>query len=341
MRLQLHQRSALTRACRSLGMAALIAVTTASTTHAGHGDPGSLLLCPQFDQRPGRMSILSVTNTSSTESVNVEFVYIGRQGPASDCFEFNRIDSMTPGDTFSAVVSAHNPTHDEGFVYIVAQSATGFQQPISFNHLLGTMTIIDGINQNSYEMEALSYLGLTGAGMDTDLDADGRRDLDGVEYSQVADTILIPRFMGQSTTLSSEIILVNLTLTRHATATVDFLVYNDNEEIFSVEYSFNCWDRAPLMDVSGLFSNDFLSLFTNHAPGEIVGATDQEAGWMRVWGSHAATKLTTVTDPAILAVLVESTVNTGTTASLPFELGLRSSGSLIQNGLTDLTNKSN
>ena len=42
-------------------------------------NPGSLLLYPEFDNRAGDVTVLTVTNTTASE-VDVEFVYIGVEG---------------------------------------------------------------------------------------------------------------------------------------------------------------------------------------------------------------------------------------------------------------------
>jgi len=46
----------------------------------GRRQPGSFLLYPEFDNRAGEVSIITVTNTSATESVKAHFVYVGRFG---------------------------------------------------------------------------------------------------------------------------------------------------------------------------------------------------------------------------------------------------------------------
>ena len=50
---------------------------------------------------------------------------------------------------------------------------------------------------------------------------------------------------------------------------VDFLVYNDNEEVFSTQVDFVCWEDFDLLDISGLFGETFLET-TNHNPNEIA-----------------------------------------------------------------------
>ena len=74
---------------------------------------GSLLLFPEFDNRPGSVQFLTVTNTSLTAGIVVEIVYID----GDDCSETNRLIPLTPGDTFTRLTSAHNPEMERGYAY--------------------------------------------------------------------------------------------------------------------------------------------------------------------------------------------------------------------------------
>ena len=116
------------------------------------------------------------------------------------------------------------------------------------------------------------------------------------------------------------------------TTTVDFLVYNDNEEEFSLEHSFTCWQRIPLLAISGVFAQSFLHNATNDAPNEILGAQGNEAGWMRLDGDVATSSAATIYDPAIYAVLIERVASFGV-ADLPFELCSQPNGDLLATGL--------
>ena len=79
------------------------------------GLPGSLLLYPEFDNRDGSITFLTVTNTQCAESsgvVDVEFVYIARKGINGidlPCLETNRTMRLTPCDTVTIATKFHNP----------------------------------------------------------------------------------------------------------------------------------------------------------------------------------------------------------------------------------------
>lgn len=310
--------------------------------------PGSLLLYPEFDSRTGNVTVLTLTNTDCdftgnplTDNVAVEFVYIDRFG----CSEFNTTTVMTPCDTITLLVEAHNPNQEQGYVYAFAKSTTT-GEPIVYNSLIGQTLTINGFNSFEYATNAVAFKGI-GDGVITDLDDDGIRDLDGVEYDEAPDEILIPRFLGQNYSPNmgmkgagipgprmthSQLVLVNLSGGAAFTTTLDFLIYNDNEEVFSAEYTFDCWDKPYLLDISGLFANDFLANSTNQNPAEILGAPALEAGWFKIDGAVAQSTQVVISDPAFYAVLLERIGSYGA-ADLPFELCSQNNGDLLPRSL--------
>jgi hypothetical protein len=308
----------------------LTALGLATAALADGRNPGSLLLYPEFDNRTLNVTLLTVTNTNSdftptpsggfNGSVRVEFVYIGKYAPGGGtltCLEFNREHLLTPNDTLTLLTSAHNPGQEQGFVYVFAKDPTT-GQAIVFNHLIGNVITLNGLFSLDYSMNPVSFLGIgSGAGTPTDADGDGRRDLDGTEYENVTDEIYIPRFLGQGGSFASELILVGLAGGRAFDTIVNFLIYNDNEEAFSAQYLFRCWDRVSLGTINGAFRQDFL-VNTNQNQQEILGAPTRESGWFRVFGATAFSTAEQIIDPAIYAVLVEI-IGTHGAADLPFE----------------------
>jgi len=200
------------------------------------------------------------------------------------------------------------------------------------NALVGNALVINGINALSYSYNPYAFLGVGDEGTATDHDGDGRRDLNNIEYSCAPDEILVPRFFGQDTQFVSQLVLVNLTGGSQFTAIANFLGYNDNEEVFSAQESFVCWEKRRLTQISGSFDQSFLAQ-TNNAPNEILGATTRESGWFRIHGSIAYSSAATIDDPAILALLVESTGPGNVAADLPFEAGSNMNGDLILEGI--------
>ncbi|MBI5363307.1 MAG: hypothetical protein HZA53_09015 [Planctomycetes bacterium] len=294
--------------------------------------PGSLLVYPEFDNRFGDTTLLTVTNVDGEGSdVNVEFVYIGKRdanGNPLDCLEVNRTRRLTPNDTLSLITRNDNPNQSQGYVYAFAKSRTT-GQAIVHNALIGQALVIDGIESLDYSYNAYSFLALGNEGEATDRDGDGIRDLNDVEYQCAGDETLIPRFLGQGKGVHSSLVLINLTGGARFEATLDFLAFNDNEEAFSGQIVFQCWDKLELGEISQVFTAGFLET-TGHAPQENVQGV--ETGWLRIDGNVAQSSATSFDDPAFLALLVER-VGNYTVADLPFETGSQTNGDLLPRGV--------
>ncbi|MCA8980275.1 MAG: hypothetical protein H6831_12960 [Planctomycetes bacterium] len=245
------------------------------------------------------------------------------------CTEFDRYQTLTPNDTLTLITAYHNPDQAQGFVVVYAVDEAG--EAISFNHLIGSQMVINGIDRFEYSVNPVDFRSPVEDGGATDLDSDDVRDLDGSEYETCPDELLVPRFIGQTSyaqmptaaaggPYSSSLILIDLNSGANFNTTVDFLTYNDNEEVFSGEYTFNCWENPRLLDISGIFAQGFLKDFTGHNPNESVGG--RETGWFRFQGALANSVNTTIADPAIYGVFVER-VGGYAVADLPFEIGSR------------------
>lgn len=323
-------------ALKQLGFAALTFLGFASTAMAGGRNPGSLLIYPEFDNRTTNVTLLTVTNTNETTPVTVEFIYRGKYDnaePANDinCLETNFTRTLTQNDTYTVITNFQNPDMEQGFVYVFAKDFTNSK--ISFNYLIGHVLTLDGMFGFEYSINPIVFKALGGVGADTDLDGDGLLDLDGCEYEKAPAEILIPRFLGQNYGgIFSELILLGLTGGRAFDTTLDFLIYNDNEVVFSREYTFRCWDRVPLNAISGVFDNYYLQTFTNDDPDEIQGADHLESGWIWIRGAIAQSVNTSVNSPAIYAVLIERINNKGA-SDLPFERGENGKGSLFSSSI--------
>ncbi len=330
--------------------------------------PGSLLLYPRYDSRPGRLTVITVTNTNCSfmpgagglpvGTVDVEFVYIGRYGPDDldlQCLETNLTRRLSPCDTFTAIAATHNPNAQRGFMYAFAKSPiTG--QAIVFNHLIGQaifLTMSAGGDSGDLfggardALNARSFLGIGSAsgvpqvdGTPTDLANIGVRDLDGREYSPAPDKILIPRFLGQDPTgpgnlFRSTLTLLNLSGGAQFNTIVYFEIFNDYEQMTSGQFSFRCWDEKRLveLDTAGpSFLQSTLAASLND-PLEIIGATmgpnARESGWFTIDGQTANSGVHQVNDPVIYAVLCER-VGNYEVCDLPWELCVDPRGDLYE-----------
>jgi len=336
------------------GLTALAGLGLGSEAMADGRNPGSLLLFPEFDNTVGVATVVTVTNTNSDTrldastldkagTVDVHFVYIGRKGspmgdnssaPLSDldCEEFDRNERLTPNDTISVITYNHNPQQDRGYLYVYAQDRNG--NAIPFNFLIGNLLAVNGFLAFEYSVNPVSYAGI-GDGTITDLDGDGIRDLDGIEYEQTAAEILIPRFLGQGDkNINSELILIALSGGSAFTTTVDFLVYNDDEDQFSANRTFRCWERTKLTNVSTLFENSWLRDFSGQNPNKGLGPNNAlEYGWFKMNGRVASSFSKTVFDPAIYATFIEI-IGWTAAADLPFESAELQDGHLLPRAVT-------
>ena len=298
----------------------------------GQRNPASLLVFPEFDNRFGDATLLTVTNVDGEGSdVNVEFVYIGRRdqyGNELDCLEINRTRRLTPNDTITLLTRFDNPNQAQGYVYVFAKSRTT-GQAIVHNALIGQALVIDGLDVVNYAFNPYAIRGVGEEGEATDRDGDGYRDLNGLEYQCTSDVTLIPRFLGQSEGIHSDLVLINLTGGVRFDALLDFLAFNDNEEAFSGQIEFRCWDKRELREISDVFSQDFLAS-TGNSPHEDVQGV--EYGWLRIDGNLANSSAASIPDPAFLALLIERVGSYGV-ADLPFETGTQTNGDLLPRGV--------
>ena len=318
------------------GLALAALTLLASSASADRNDPGSLLIYPAVSTSAGGpgltasgdLTLFSITNTSSTESVRVHVIYVD----GDDCSKTNLFETLTPNDTFTAITNSWIPASGAGYIYAYALSMSG--QPVDFDHLVGSGALISPYAGGSARYNAMVFEGQTGHGNTTDLDSDGLRDLDGQEYSATPDRVLIPSFIGQDAkAFGGNLVLLGLTGTKFDT-TADLLIYNDNEQVFSSQVTFDCWDIRPLLSISGIFRNDFLHMNTTNDPDEIRGAPSLESGWFIMDGAVANSSTTTIADPAFLALYLESTPFYGLSATLPFTLGEQTNGQILSQSLS-------
>jgi hypothetical protein len=337
-------------ACQGTGVLTIDFETTEQCTPSCTSDAilaggGSLLLYPEFDNRDGFATMLTVTNSNAdvfSGGVQVEFIYIGLTGSsgADYCQEFNRTATLTPADTLTVLTAFHNPFQQRGYVYLFARDGAG--APIAFDHLIGNLVSMDGVETFHWSVNPFSFGSPRPPGAFTDVNGNSLRDLDGVEYAMAPNQILVPRFLGQSSPgsfgSSSELILIPLTGGVQFTTMLDFLIYNDNEQGFSAQTQVRCWARRPLVSISPAFREDFLQSLTSDDPNEIYGEPGRNAGWFRVDGNTAESSHTSINDPVILAVLIERAQGFQVggqsgplrhAADLPFAEGLQNNGRLL------------
>jgi hypothetical protein len=314
----------------SLIVPSLLALALTPPAHANHDRPGSLLLFPEYDHRAGEQTLLTVTNTFPDQSISFTIAYISEA-----CLEFNRSRTLTAGDTISVLTSVDSLGGERGFAYCYATNpASG--QAVSFNELIGSAIRISSPLSYAYAYNAIAYEAIGEEGSPTDLDADGVRDLDGLEYQKSPDRLVFPSFVGETGFYGDSLVLIGLAGGQFQ-HTIDLLVWNDNEEVFSAQYAFGCWTKAVLSQVSPAFTRPFL-LLTNQNPQEINGTSVLETGWFVVDGGQAYSPTVTIVDPAVLAMQIHTSKSTSFViggqksthgALLPFYKGEQDNGDLF------------
>lgn len=296
-------------------------------TQARADDTGSLLVYPCFDNRFGATTVVTVVNTSATGSIGVEFVYIDGES----CLEFNRSVVLTPKDSFSAVTRIHNPDVSQGYVYAFAKRPLS-GEAVAWDHLAGALHLFAGVNQLGFKAQPFVFR--SGSGVDnapTDEDTDGIRDLNGIEYEPAPDVIVVPQFFGNGNlfgmNVEGTLALVGLSGIKFRTL-IDFAIYNDNEEMFSSQVEFDCWDRLPLSRIANSFRDDFLRSSMDD-PAETQGL-GEETGWYEMDGRTAFSTADQIDDPAFLALQVETTgLFRHSAAAKPFAKGTQLNGDLL------------
>ncbi len=254
-----------------------------------------------------------------------------------NCVRYEKSRTLTGNDTLTLLTSADNPEQQAGYAYAYALDRA--LDPGGFDVFIGQMHIIDGIHTWNYAVNALDFRAGVGHRKETDIDGDGHRDLNGSEYEMAPNELLVPRFFGQSDPSNphgvfSDLVLIALSGGSYFETTVDFLVYNDNEEMFSTEHTFSCWDKVALGQISGVFSQAFLRDQTNHDPDEVFGDPTLETGWFRMSGGVASSTARSIQNPAIYGVLLERAgrVSVG---DAPFEIGGRAGHLSVQQVVGD------
>lgn len=312
--------------------AAVVLTLGGSMAQAGGREPGSLLVYPLYDSRPGILTLITVTNTNSTDGVWVEYRYI----KGENCFKSDRTEYLTPNDTLTVVAGFHNPDQNQGYLYVYAKAERpSGSDAIVFNWLVGEASSFDGIKTLETTYNAFAFAGVGAQGATTDKDGDEWLDLDNVEYEPAADYYIQPRFIGQADGRSvgfiSELVLINLTGGTQFSADINFDIFNDNEEPLSATWTFKCWDRKRLLDISGAFSATALKYKDNDD--EVYGLEELETGWFMIDGIVANSDCDSIDDPAILHMLIEHTGKNFAGAELPFEsVEKQTNGDLLPRG---------
>ena len=172
-----------------------------------------------------------------------------------------------------------------GYLLVVAEDPES-EDAIKFNYLIGSEVVVDVSQNRLWAIPAIGFRALVTEGstdnngrLKTDANSNGSVDFDGTEYDLYPDKLFISSFFEQSATMESELILVS-GLGSYYRVDVDFLFYDNEEDVFSRDYQFTCWTSEKLSDISAITA-------------ALGGSTSEMAtGWARIDGDFAIHTLT-------------------------------------------------
>ena len=258
--------------------------------------PSSILMFPTVDSRAGvgKGTIVSVTNTNASRivsptnnfrngDVQAHYYYIEGLAPYNNVF--NRKEFLTPNDTLTVLAGSHNPEMEVGYLLVVAEDPES-EDAISFNYLIGDEIIVDVAQNKLWSIPAIGFRALVTSGtrdnngrLKTDANSNGSVDFDGTEYDLYPDVLFISSFFEQSASMQGELILVS-GLGSYYQVDVNFLFYDNEEDVFSRDYHFTCWTSEKLENISKV---------TKALGGS---ASETASGWARIDGDYAIHTLT-------------------------------------------------
>lgn len=281
--------------------------------------PASVLVYPYFNSQTAHVSLLTVTNVNDQVGwgqpgqvigeVRIHFYYVNLVGGGSTpdpdddtCEVTNRWRTLTPNDTFTCLVSEHNPEGAEGWVYIVAQDPqTG--KAIDFDYLIGDILVANPATNFIWNVPAYGFEGsssnaapvypvdisggghlftdrlVNGGNADGDVSFTGF-DLQGFhEYHAWPDEVFISSYIEQKNSILSYLVLLTA-LDSDWRVDLETFYYNDSEVDLSQESEFRCWIKQPL--------TYFFPGADNLPTGEgIFGMPTLQTGWARLEGDSA------------------------------------------------------
>jgi len=256
-----------------------------------HAVPASVLIFPLFMSQPGSGTILSVTNTDTSRvscdgfylsgDICAHFTYVNNED--GRCFEFDRFECLTPGDTLTVLADEHNPEMEEGWLWIEALDPSTLQ-PIVFNSLIGSAIIVETGFDFSWGYTPYSFRALPTAPCEgsvcagdtrcyTDLDGEIDLDFDGMELERFPDSILIDQFFEEENpdtkNIKNELTLMSTS--REEETNYSFVIWNNSETRVSRGFSAPCHFRGPLSQIAAFVLD--------------LGGTDMErfqTGWVEI-----------------------------------------------------------
>lgn len=277
-------------------------------------EPASVLIYPYFNSGPGYETLISVTNVNTCTVYNpltghdfgdvwVHFNYVDK----TYCDISNQGELLTPFDTLTVLASRHNPTQDEGWLYIVAEDPNTQLLPIKFDGdlvfgggvlryksgLIGDAVVVNGVANYLWSIPAIGIKACPALafGDFTDQNLNGKLDFGPFsgEYEGLPTTLYISSFIELGVPLNSDAILVLLTF-YDLDVRVDLyfeFCHNDEGTLYSQTDDFYCWMYRSFDDIwngadqlteYGGITTYFSPVVTGWGRVIVTGGVDEAAG---------------------------------------------------------------
>jgi hypothetical protein len=259
------------------------------------------MIFPLFDSRPGFNTIITVTNTNTSNiqcpptsfregDVTVHYAYI----ESDTWLEFDLDENLTPADTLTVLARGHNREQKQGWLWVEARDPEVPTRGIDFDFLIGSAIVVNSDFDFEWEYAPYTFRALTEeSGSDHGSTSCGHLyvdegsenddftlDFDGVEYDFFPKTLYIDQFFGEGNppelpgtqTFSNTLYLMSTQMTG---TTVNILFWNNNEVRFSRGFQFDCWTEASLSEISNIALES--NLRSSYDSGELNGIP---TGWV-------------------------------------------------------------
>lgn len=292
------------------------------------GRPGSVLVFPLVDSTATGNTLVTVTNTNTSEvfchypfregDIKLIYFYIdGVNWLCTDICEF-----LTPADTLTVMTNRHNPNMEQGFLIVQARDIET-NLPIQYDYLVGSATVVNTELNLEWTYSPYSFgAQFKGVGWYSPcerklIDDDGcikfgNPDNDGPSkcyYDPFPDKLIIPKFFGEGqaasvpgVTFSNNLYLLSTmpSYPEPSLTQLNILGWNNNERRFSRTFRFDCWLCTNLGAITASVTQANLKNGGN--PEELLGIA---TGWMCIEAQNSPTE-----EIGILGVFVE-TVSSG------------------------------
>jgi hypothetical protein len=272
--------------------------------------PGSFLVFPVYDIRPGTSTQIRICDTNNgprggaATNVRLNFVCPGQLPPGDTfCDEFDTDIALTFHGCAVIDVASQLPPCDQGFIIAFAENDNF--APVSYNFLIGSENITTGAVASATNAIAIQSPQARGTVLATPDPDTGLTALTfgggGADYAPLPSTLFSDfRAVGAVPGGLTDLVLLTLDVTSgaenpKARANINF--WNANEVPFSASTEFVCWERRPLQAIDAHFTAAGLGTPTGSL--RVVGVpTCPAAGFCPPVPTY---------NPALLGALIETT----------------------------------